>query len=382
MDLRDGREVVTVSPAIGRIVILGGDGIGPEVMSEVRRVILWFESERGIAFDLSEPSFGLDAWRRHGKLLPEATMREIMGADAVLFGARGGPGYEVIPPAEIKEGSLLRLRRTLDVFANLRPLFAIPALFPASSLKDRVLAGVDLVIVRELTSGIYFGEPRGIATLPDGSRVGVNTHRYTTAEIRRVARAGFALARERKGRLCSVDKSNVMEAGVLWREEVTALHRDEFRDVALQHMLVDNCAMQLVREPGQFDVILTDNMFGDILSDCGAMIMGSLGMLPSASLGAVDASGRRRALYEPVHGSAPDIAGKGIANPLGAILSFAMALRLSFGRPEAAKLLEAAVAAALAGGVRTADIMHEGAHRVSTTEMGDAVLASLAKLAH
>ncbi|MBV9522400.1 MAG: 3-isopropylmalate dehydrogenase [Alphaproteobacteria bacterium] len=348
-------------------------------MAEVARVIAWFESERGLAFALHDAPFGLEAWRRHGQILPDATMAEIMAADAVLFGARGGPGYEAIPPAEIKAGSLLSLRRKLDVFANLRPLFAVPALFAASALKDRVLEGVDLVIVRELTSGIYFGEPRGIETLPDGSRRGVNTHSYTSAEIRRVARAAFALARERRGRLCSVDKANVMEAGVLWREEVSAVHREEFRDIALSHMLVDNCAMQLVRAPAQFDVLLTDNMFGDILSDCGAMIMGSLGMLPSASLGAPDATGRRRALYEPVHGSAPDIAGKGIANPLGAILSFAMALRFSFARHDEARMLENAVAAALASGVRTADIMEAGARRASTREMGDAVLESLSR---
>ncbi|HZS85347.1 MAG TPA: 3-isopropylmalate dehydrogenase [Stellaceae bacterium] len=369
-----------MTETIRRLVLLGGDGIGPEVIAETRRVIDWFARHRGLAVAVSEAPFGLEAWRRHGKILPEATMAEIMAADAVLFGARGGPGYEAIPPAEVKAGSLLRLRRTLDVFANFRPLFAIPALFGASSLKDRVLEGVDLVIVRELTGGIYFGEPRGIERLPDGTRVGVNTHRYTSAEIRRVAGAAFDLARRRRRRVCSVDKSNVMEAGALWREEVTALHREAFSEVELSHMLADNCAMQLVRAPGQFDVILTDNLFGDLLSDCGAMIMGSLGMLPSASLGAADAAGRRRALYEPVHGSAPDIAGQGIANPLGAILSFAMALRLTFERPAEAKLLEDAVAAALASGVRTADIMEAGARRVTTAEMGSAVLASLSRL--
>jgi 3-isopropylmalate dehydrogenase len=367
-----------VSNSRGRLAILGGDGIGPEVMRETRRVLDWFACERGIVFDLREAPFGLDAYRRHGKLLPDATMTEIMAADAVLFGARGGPGYEAIPPAEIKAGSLLRLRRALDVFANLRPLFAIPGLAEASALKASVLAGVDLVIVRELTGGIYFGEPRGITALPDGGRRGVNTHVYTTDEIRRVARAAFDLARTRRGAVCSVDKSNVMESGVLWREEVAWVGAREYPDVALSHMLADNCAMQLVRAPRQFDVILTDNLFGDILSDAGAMIMGSLGMLPSASLGSPNASGKRRALYEPVHGSAPDIAGKEIANPLGAILSLAMALRLSFGLAAEARALEAAVARALAGGARTADIMHEGGRLVSTSGMTTEVLAALA----
>jgi 3-isopropylmalate dehydrogenase len=365
----------------GRLTVLGGDGIGPEVIAQARRVLDWFTAERGIALDVREAPFGLEAYRRHGKLLPDETMTEIMAADAVLFGARGGPGYEAIPAAEIEAGGLLRLRRTLDVFANLRPLFAIPALAEASSLKNRVVEGVDLVILRELTGGMYFGEPRGVETLPDGSRRGINTHVYTSSEIQRVARAAFELARTRRNSVCSVDKSNVMESGVLWREEVQSVHDREYGDVALSHMLVDNCAMQLSRAPRQFDVILTDNMFGDILSDCGAMIMGSLGMLPSASLGAPDAQGRRRALYEPVHGSAPDIAGQGIANPLGAILSVAMALRLSFRLPDEARLLEDAVAAALTSGARTADVIQGGGTLVSTSAMGDAVIAALAHLA-
>ena len=365
----------------GRLVILGGDGIGPEVTAQARRILDWLAAERGLVLDVRDAPFGLEAYRCTGKLLPQATMDEILAADAILFGARGGPGYETISAEEQKAGGLLRLRRTLDVFANLRPLFAIPALAEASSLKSRVLDGVDLVIVRELTGGMYFGEPRGIETLPDGSRRGVNTHVYTSDEIRRVARAAFELARSRRKKLCSVDKSNVMEAGILWREEVQRVHNAEFPDIALSHMLVDNCAMQLARAPRQFDVILTDNLFGDILSDAGAMIMGSLGMLPSASLGAADAQGRRRALYEPVHGSAPDIAGKCIANPLGAILSLAMALRLSFKLPHEARLVEDAVAAALADGARTADLLGEaGGQAISTVAMGDAVLAALERL--
>jgi 3-isopropylmalate dehydrogenase len=364
----------------GRLVILGGDGIGPEVMRETRRVIDWFAAERGIVFDLAEAPFGLDAYARFGTLLPESTMTAIMAADAILFGARGGPGYEAIPPEEVKAGGLLRLRRALDVFANLRPLFAIPALAAASSLRDRVLAGVDLVIVRELTSGTSFGEPRGIETLPDGQRRGFNTEQYTTSQVRRVARSALELARTRRNKVCSVDKANVLETSVLWREEVIALHAAEFSDVELTHMYVDNAAMQIVRDPRQFDVMVTGNIFGDILSDCAAMASGSLGMLPSASLGPVDQYGRRKALYEPVHGSAPDIAGKGIANPLGSILSVAMMLRMTLNRPEDADLLERAVDAALATGARTADIAEAGAKKLSTSEMGDAVLNALEKI--
>ena len=258
---------------------------------------------------------------------------------------------------------------------------ANPALADSAPLKARVLDGVDFVIIRELTSGIYFGEPRGIETLADGQRRGFNTEQYTTNQVRRVARTAFELARTRKRRLCSVDKANVLETSVLWREEVTALHQAEFRDVELSHLYVDNAAMQIVREPSQFDVMVTGNIFGDILSDCAAMASGSLGMLPSASLGPVDRFGRRKALYEPVHGSAPDIAGKGIANPLGSILSVAMMLRMTLDRPDDARLLEQAVASALAGGARTADIAEPGATRLSTEQMGDAVLDALDQVA-
>jgi 3-isopropylmalate dehydrogenase len=270
----------------------------------------------------------------------------------------------------------LRIRRALKLYANLRPIRALPALYEATSLKRRVVEGVDFVIVRELAGGIYFGEPRDIENLPDGERRGTNTQAYTSSEIRRIARFAFELARSRRGEVTSVDKANVMESGQLWREEVAALHAAEFEDVALRNMYVDNCAMQLVREPKQFDVIVTDNMFGDILSDCAAMAVGSLGMLPSASLGPLENS-RRRALYEPVHGSAPDIAGQNIANPLGAILSLALALRLSLDRPDDAGLLEAAVGDALDAGARTRDIAEPGAPFVSCTGMGDAVLAAL-----
>jgi len=292
----------------------------------------------------------------------------------------GGMDSDAIPRAARMAGGLPHVRRMLGLFANLRPILTLPALYEASSLKNRLLAGVDFIIVRELIGGIYFGQPRGIETLENGERRGFNTQTYTSGEIRRIARFAFELARTRRGEVCSVDKANVMDAGLLWREEVQALHDAEFPDVALRHLYVDNAAMQLVRAPAQFDVVVTDNMFGDILSDCAAMAAGSLGMLPSASLGAADASGRRAGLYEPVHGSAPDIAGKGIANPLGAILSVAMMLRLSLARPDAAALLERAVSAALDAGARTADICEPGRTAISCAQMGSAVLRELDRL--
>jgi 3-isopropylmalate dehydrogenase len=300
-----------------------------------------------------------------------------MAADAVLFGATGSLDQLHIPPEERRKGALLTIRRALDVFANLRPVKAQPALAEASPFKARTVAGVDLVFVRELTAGVYFGTPRGIETLPDGTRRGINTHAYTDAEIARAARFAFALARTRRNHVTSVDKANVMEAGRLWREVVTAIHAAEFADVTLEHMLADNCALQLGRAPARFDVIVTDNLFGDLLSDCAGAINGSLGMLPSAALSAADESGRRRALYEPIHGSAPDIAGKGIANPLGAILSAALLLRWTAGLPAEADSLDAAVATALDAGARTADIALPGQAVLSTRAMADAVIAAL-----
>jgi 3-isopropylmalate dehydrogenase len=302
-------------------------------------------------------------------------------ADAILWGATGGPETKEVPPAARKAGSLLSLRSKYDLYANLRPIVANQALVNASPLKPEVLKDVDFVIIRELTSGIYFGEPRGIERLADGQRRGFNTEQYTTSQIRRVARAAFELARSRKNRVCSVDKANVLETSVLWREEVIALRDEEFPDVELTHLYVDNAAMQIVREPRQFDVMVTGNIFGDILSDCAAMACGSLGMLPSASLGPINRFGSRKALYEPVHGSAPDIAGKGIANPLGSILSVAMMLRITMNRPEDADLLERAVDAALSAGARTADLAEHGTKKLSTAEMGDAVLSALEKVA-
>ena len=360
-----------------RVVFIGGEGIGPEVMAEARRVLDWLVADERLAIETGDALYGAEAWRRTGRTVPEATAQALERADAILFGATGGPDYDALPAEARRQGNLLRIRKRLDLFANLRPIVALPALAEASSLKRRVRDGVDFIVLRELSGGLYFGEPRGIETMADGERRGVNTHAYTAREIRRVARFGFELARTRGGRVCSVDKANVMEAGQLWREEVQALHDAEFPDIHLTHMLADNCAMQIVRAPKQFDVLLTDNMFGDILSDAAAMIAGSLGMLPSASLGPVGADGRRAALYEPVHGAAPDIAGQGIANPLGAILSLALALRLTLGTPATADRLERAVAAALETGVRTRDILHDGDMEVGTRGMGDAVLKAL-----
>ncbi|HXS42759.1 MAG TPA: 3-isopropylmalate dehydrogenase [Stellaceae bacterium] len=363
-----------------KILSLPGDGIGPEVMRQVGRVVEWFDKRRIASFDVAEDLVGGAAFDKHGTPLAEETMKRALESDAVLFGAVGGPKWDNLPFAQKPERGLLRLRKDMDLFANLRPALVFDPLVGASTLKQEVVQGLDLLIIRELTGGVYFGEPRGVTTLPDGTRRGINTQVYTTPEIIRVARVAFELARKRNNRVCSVEKANVMESGQLWREEVQKLHDAEYRDVELSHMYADNCAMQLVRNPKQFDVIVTDNLFGDILSDCAAMLTGSLGMLPSASLGAADSSGRRRALYEPVHGSAPDIAGKDAANPLACILSFAMMLRYSFDMKDEADLVEKAVKNALAKGVRTGDIMQPGMTRVSTTEMGNAVLGELEKL--
>ena len=360
-----------------KVAVVGGEGIGPEVTAQSHRILNWFAAKRNVPMVVREAQYGLIPYLATGKVLPQDTVDAMDEADAILWGATGGPETKQVPAAARKAGSLLSLRSKYDLYANLRPIVANPALAESAPLKAEVLRGVDFVIIRELTSGIYFGEPRGIETLADGQRRGFNTEQYTTNQIRRVARAAFELARTRRGKVCSVDKANVLETSVLWREEVIALHAAEFSDVELSHLYVDNAAMQIVRQPSQFDVMVTGNIFGDILSDCAAMASGSLGMLPSASLGPVDKFGRRKALYEPVHGSAPDIAGKGIANPLGSILSVAMMLRMTLDRPDDAALLEKAVDAALAVGARTADIAEPGATRLSTQEMGDAVLNAL-----
>ena len=364
-----------------RILILPGDGIGPEIMAQARRVVEWFAARRGLDIDLREELFGIPAWHAHGSVLRDETWDQIEAADAILFGAIGSPEYDAIPG--VREGTgLLRMRVELNLYINLRPVRAFPVLAAVSPLRPEVLRGTDLVIVRELTGGIYVGQPRGIETV-EGVRRGVNTMTYSEPEIERIARAAFELARTRSGRLCSVDKSNVLEVSRLWREVAQTLHDTEYGDVALSHLFVDNAAMQLVRAPAQFDVLLMENLFGDILSDIGAAVAGSIGMLPSASMNGMYAGGevRHRALYEPIHGSAPDIAGKGIANPCGAILSFAMCLRHTFLRPEEADFLETAVIRAIAGGARTADIALPGHPPASTVAMGNAILGELDKMA-
>jgi 3-isopropylmalate dehydrogenase len=364
----------------GKILILAGDGIGPEVMREARRVLDWLDRRRGIRFELEEDLVGGAAIDARGTPLADSTLDLAKAADAVLFGAVGGPAWDRLGFDRRPEIAILGLRRELGLFANLRPAKVFDPLVSASSLKPEIVQGLDIMIVRESTGGIYFGAPRGIETLPDGQRRGVNTEVYTTSEIERVGRVAFELARARSGRVASVEKSNVMESGLLWRQVMTALRDAEYPDVELTHVLADNCAMQLVRTPRQFDVIVTTNLFGDLLSDLAGQLTGSLGMLPSATLGGVLPDGRRHALYEPIHGSAPDIAGRGVANPLAQILSLAMMLRHSFSLADEAARIEAAVVRVLANGLRTADIMAPGAARVGTGVMGESVLRELDKV--
>ena len=359
------------------LLILPGDGIGPEVMVEVRKVIEWFTINRGLEFDVSEDLVGGAAYDAYGTPLHDDTMKNALDVDAVLLGAVGGPKYDNLDFSLKPERGLLRLRKEMDLYSNLRPAQCFDALADFSSLKPEVVSGLDIMIVRELTSGIYFGEPRGIIT-EGNERVGINTQRYTESEIERVARSAFELAKRRGNKVCSMEKANVMESGVLWRETVDKIHQAEYPDVELSHMYADAGAMQLCRWPKQFDVIVTDNLFGDILSDTAAMLTGSLGMLPSASLGAPMANGRPKALYEPVHGSAPDIAGQGKANPIACILSFAMALRYSFDEGIEADRLEEAIEIVLSKGARTEDLLgKEGTTPLSTSEMGDAILDAL-----
>jgi 3-isopropylmalate dehydrogenase len=367
------------------ILLLPGDGIGPEIMREAEKIIAWLnERHKGDAprFRVHTKHVGGAAYEAEGHPLPAATLQAAREADAVLLAAVGGPQWENIDFALRPERGLLGLRKGLELFANLRPALCFDELVEASSLKPEIVTGLDLLIVRELTGDVYFGEPRGVETLADGTRRGVNTMVYTTSEITRIARVALDLAGRRGGKLCSVDKANVLEVTGLWREEVQKLRDAEYPDIALSHLYVDNAAMQLVRNPRQFDVIVTGNLFGDILSDCAAMLTGSLGMLPSASLGARLPDGRIPALYEPVHGSAPDIAGRNVANPLAMILSLAMMLRYSFDDRENADLIERAVRHALSSGYRTNDILQPGTKRVTTSEMGDAVLAAMTQIMH
>jgi 3-isopropylmalate dehydrogenase len=364
-----------------KLLLLPGDGIGPEVIGEVEKLIAWFR-KRGVAsFETETDLVGGAAYDAHGVAVTDAAMQRAQEADAVLFGAVGGPKWDKVPYDMRPEAGLLRLRKDLGLFANLRPAICYPALADASSLKREVVEGLDIVIVRELTGGVYFGEPKEIVTLENGQKRAVDTQVYTTGEIERIARVAFDLAKKRRGKVSSSEKRNVMKSGVLWNEVVTRVHKEEFPEVELEHVLADNCAMQLVRWPKQYDVIVTDNLFGDVLSDVASMLTGSLGMLPSASLGAEDPkTGKRKALYEPVLGSAPDIAGKGLANPIAMIGSLAMALRYSFGLIEAADLLERAITDVLASGLRTKDIAAPGTNAVGTGEMGEAVVKELEAL--
>jgi 3-isopropylmalate dehydrogenase len=367
-------------PANKHLLLLPGDGIGPEVMAQAKRVLHWLQERRHVSFEITEDLVGGAAIDAHGVPITEATMVRALAADAVLFGAVGGPKWDSAPFDIRPEAALLRLRKDLGVFANLRPAKVFDALVDNSSLKPELVRGLDIMIVRECIGGVYFGEPRGIELLADGTKRGINTEVYTTPEIERVARVAFELAAKRQGRVCSVEKANVMESGLLWRQTVTALQKAEFPDIALTHMYADNCAMQLAKNPRQFDVIVTGNLFGDILSDLAAMLTGSLGLLPSATLGAIDATtGRRHAFYEPIHGSAPDIAGQGIANPLAQILSLALLLRYSFDMEEDATAIESAVERVLTTAGRTPDIAAPNRPRLTTTQMGDALLAELAR---
>ena len=361
------------------LLFLPGDGIGPEVMTEVRRVIDWMDRRRSVSFDIREGLIGGAAIDATGDPLPESTLDDARNSDAVLLGAVGGPKWESLSFDVQPERGLLGIRKELGLFANLRPALVFDALAGASTLKEEVVSGLDIMIVRELTGGIYFGEPRGVEEKADGTRKGINTLTYTSTEVHRIGRVAFDLAQKRNKRVCSIDKANVLETTVMWREEMENI-KGEFPDVKLTHMYVDNAAMQLVRDPKQFDVVVTTNMFGDILSDCAAMLTGSLGMLPSASLGEMDPAGCRPALYEPVHGSAPDIAGQGIANPLATILSYSMLLRYSFNMEDDADIIDQAVRNVLDKGLRTSDIMEPGKSKVSTESMGKAITNELDKL--
>jgi 3-isopropylmalate dehydrogenase len=364
------------------LLLLPGDGIGPEVIGEVERLVAFFNKKGKAQLKTETGLVGGAAIDKYGVPLDSETLAKAEAADAVVFGAVGGPKWDKVPYEVRPEAGLLRLRKDLDLFANLRPAICYAALAEASPLRREKVEGLDILILRELTGGTYFGEPKEIVTLEDGQKRAVDTTVYTTSEIERIARVAFDLGRKRRNKVHSAEKRNVMKTGVLWNQVVSEVHAREFKDVELQHILADACAMQLVREPKQFDVIVCDNLFGDMLSDEAAMLTGSIGMLPSASLGAPDPkTGKRKALYEPVHGSAPDIAGKGLANPIAAIASYGMALRYSYGLAREADLIDQAIAGALSRGLRTADIMQPNMRKVGTAEMGSAILEELEKLA-
>ena len=360
-----------------KILLLPGDGIGPEVVREVKKIIEWFNKNKSLDFSFEEELIGGASIDANKTPITDEVFYKSLESDAVILGACGGPKWDNLEFSKKPERGLLKLRKELKLFANLRPAICFKQLVDASTLKPEIVSGLDIMIVRELTGGIYFGEPRGIKPIENGERKGINTHTYTSSEIIRVARIAFDLAKKRSNKVTSCEKSNVMEAGQLWKEEVQTLHDKEYKDVELSHMLADNCAMQLLRNPKQFDVIVTDNLFGDMLSDQASMLTGSLGLLPSASLGAKNKDGEMRAMYEPIHGSAPDIAGKGIANPIASILSFAMALRYSLDLDKEAQALEKAVQEVLNDGLRTKDILSKGMKEVSTSQMGDAIISKL-----
>ncbi len=362
-----------------KILLLPGDGIGPEVITEVKKIIEWFNKNKSLDFEIDEGLVGGAAYDKHGTPITDEVFYKALESETVILGAVGGTKWDDLEFSKKPERALLKLRKELKLFAQLRPAICFKQLVEASSLKPEIVSGLDIMIVRELTGGIYFGEPRGIKPIDNGERKGINTHSYTSSEIERVARVAFDLAKKRKNKVTSCEKSNVMEAGQLWKEEVQSLHEKEYKEVELKHMLADNCAMQLLRNPKQFDVIVTDNLFGDMLSDEAAMLTGSLGLLPSASLGAKDKNGNMRSMYEPVHGSAPDITGKGIANPIASILSFSMALRYSLNLEKEADDLDNAVQKVLDDGLRTKDILSKDKKEVSTETMGNAIIACLQK---
>lgn len=363
---------------VKNILLLAGDGIGPEIMAEAKKIIDTINEISDIRLNYEDDFVGGSGYDNHGHPCADSVLEKAKNADAILLGAVGGPKWDNIDFSLKPERGLLRLRKELDLFANLRPALCFDALAHSSSLKSDIISGLDIMIVRELTSGVYFGEPRGIS-LENGQEVGIDTQRYTTSEIERIAHVAFDLAGKRSGRVTSCEKANVMQSGVLWRKVVSKIHDESYKNIALEHMYADNAAMQLVRQPKQFDVILTDNLFGDILSDVAAMLTGSLGMLPSASLGAKDKNGKIPAMYEPVHGSAPDIAGQNKANPIAMILSLSMCYKYSFGRSDIGEIIEKAVQSILAQNIRTRDICVADSKLVSTNEMGDAIIREIKK---